>query len=189
MKTPVSVVVRHAPSGLTWPDAGDHVELWDNLLLLGLGLVLGFAALAFGTTEPWSEFILECGAAALFLLWAVRQVVGGELELRPSPLYFPTLAFALLVAAQLGFGISVYRYATVQECFRYLAYGMLRFVAIQCFHSRQQIQRFLLGMSVFGTLLAVFAILQDLTSNGKLYWVRPPMVKAWAIFQYVINPS
>ena len=185
VKTPVSVVVRHAPSGLTWPDAENRVELWDNLLMLGLGSVLGFAALAFGTTEPWSEFILECGAAALFLLWAARQVVEGALQLRPSPLYFPTLAFALLVAVQLVFGISVYRYATVQETFRQLAYGLLMFVAIQCFHSRQQIQRFLFGMSVFGFLLAVFAILQDLTSNGKLYWVRPPMVKAWAYGPYV----
>jgi O-antigen ligase len=185
VKSPVSVVVRHAPSGLTWPEAEDRVGWWDHLLTLGLGGVLAFAALAFGTTEPWSEFILECGAAALFLLWAARQVVAGELELRPSPLYLPTLAFALLVGTQLVAGISVYRYATVQETFRYLAYGLLMFVAIQSFRSRQQIQRFLFGMSVFGFLLALFAILQDITSNGKLYWIRPPIVKAWYYGPYV----
>jgi O-antigen ligase len=184
VRTPVSVVVG-APSSLTWPEASDRAPLWDRLLLLGLGIVLGFAALAFGTTEPWSELILECAAAGLFLLWAARQVVQGAIEVRPSPLYLPALAFALLVAVQLVTGISVYRYATLQEAIRYLAYGLLMFVAIQCFRNRQQIQGFLTGMTIFGTLLAVFGIIQDFTSNGKIYWIRRPQFTAWGFGSYV----
>ena len=164
MRTPVSVV-DGTSSSLTWPEASDRAPLWNRLLLLGLGIVIGFAVLAFGTTEPWSELILECAAAALFLLWAARQMVQGAIEVRPSPLYLPALAFALLVAVQLVTGISVYRYATLQEAIRYLAYGLLMFVAIQCFHSRQQIHGFLIGMTIFGTLLAVFGIVQDFTAN------------------------
>ena len=185
MKTPVSVLVGHKPSSLTWPHTQDRADVWDHLLVLGLGLVLALAVLAFGATEPWSEFMLECGAAVLFALWAVRQFLAGEVRLRPSPLYLPALAFALLVCAQLALSISAYGYATRLEAYRYLAYGLLMFVAVQCFHSRQQIQRFLVGMTAFGFLLAGFAIVQDMTSNGKLYWVKQPLHTAWSYGPYV----
>ena len=185
MKTPVSVVVRHKPSGLTWPDTQDRADVWDHLLVLGLGLVLALAVLAFGATEPWSEFMLECGATALFALWAVQQFLAGEMRLRPSPLYLPVLAFALLVCAQLALGISAYGYATRLEAYRYVAYGLLMFVAVQGLHNRQQIQRFLFGMTTFGFLLAGFAIVQDLTSNGKIYWVKRPLHMAYFFGPYV----
>jgi O-antigen ligase len=184
VKTPVSVVVRHTSATLSRAEAGDHAALWDSLLLLGLGMVIAFSMLAFGATEPWAELILECGAAALFLLWAARQATEGAIEVRPSPLYFPALAFALLVAVQLVTGISVYRYATLHEAMRYLAYGMLMFVAIQCFRSRGQIQRFLTGMTIFGALLALFGMVQDFTSNGKLYWIRRPQFVSWSFGPY-----
>lgn len=184
MKTPVSVLVGTS-SSMTWQEARDRSPLWDRLLLLGLGVVIAFAVLAFGTTEPWSELILQCAAAGLFLLWATRQVVEGAIEVRPSPLYLPALAFALLVGLQLVIGIPVYRYATLQEAIRYLAYGLLMFVAIQCFHSRQQIHGFLTGMTIFGTMLAVFGIIQDFTANGKIYWIWRPQFTAWGFGSYV----
>ncbi len=184
MKMPVSVM-DGTSSSLTWPEASDRASWWNRLLLLGLGIAIAFAVLAFGTTEPWSELVLECAAAALFLLWAARQVVQGAVEVRPSPLYLPALAFALLVAVQLVTGISAYRYATLQEAIRYLAYGLLMFVAIQCFQSRQQIHGFLTGMTIFGTMLAVFGIVQDFTANGKIYWIRRPQFTAWGFGPYV----
>ena len=185
MKTSVSSMVRHKPSGLRWPDTDDDAQVWDHLLLLGLGLVLATAVLAFGSTEPWSEFMLECGAAVLFALWVVRQLLAGEMKLQPSPLYLPALAFALLVAAQLALGISAYGYATRQEAYRYLAYGLLMFVAVQCFHSRQQIQRFVFGMTLFGFLLAGFAIIQDMTSKGTIYWVIRPQRMTYGYGPYL----
>lgn len=185
MKTPVSVMVRHKPSGLQWPDTDDRAGLWDHLLLLGLGLVLATAVLAFGSTEPWSEFMLECGAGGLFALWVVRQLLAGEVKLQPSPLYLPALAFALLVAAQLVLGIPAYAYATRLEAYRYLGYGLLMFVAIQCFHSRQQIQRFVFGMTLFGFLLAGFAIVQDMTSKGTIYWVIRPQRMTYGYGPYL----
>lgn len=182
--TQVSVVVRQASTRSTWPDS-DQSTVWDKVLLAGLGMVLVFSVLLFGSTEPWSEFILQCGAATLFLLWAVRRVVDGSLELRSSPLYLPVLAFAVLVAVQLLAGVSAYPYATLQESLRYLAYGLLMFVATQCFRNREQVQRFVSGMSFFGFLLAVFAIVQGMTWNGKLYWVRQPRFSAWSYGPYV----
>ena len=184
MRAPVSVIAG-ATSRLSLPQASDRASWWNRLLVTGLGIVLAFAVLAFGSTEPWSEFVLECAAAGLFLLWAASQLAQGNLEIRPSPLYLPALAFALLVAVQLVSGISAYRYATLQEAIRYLAYGMLMFVAVQCFRSRQQIHGFLTGMTIFGTLLAVFGILQDFTSNGKIYWIRQPQFAAWGFGPYV----
>ncbi len=185
MKTPAPVLPRRRNSSFGWEKTAERGVVWDYALVAGLGAVLAAAALAFGATEPWSEYMLECGAAGLFGLWAARQLLAGEVRIRPSPLYLPALGFAALVAAQLAFGMAAYGYATWQEALRYLAYGLLMFVAAQVFHSREQIQRFLVGMTSFGFLLAGFAMVQDMTSNGKIYWVKQPLRRAWGYGPYL----
>src|SRR5579872_904688 len=84
-----------------------------SALVFGLCALLFFAVLSFGAVEVWSVSILEAGLAVLFLTWAVRQVMAGELKVQASPLYAPAVLFAAVVAAQLGFGITAYRYATL----------------------------------------------------------------------------
>ena len=88
-----------------------------SALVIGICALLFFAALSFGAVEEWSVSILEAGLAVLFLTWAVRQVMAGELKVQASPLYAPAFLFAAVVAAQLGFGISAYRYATLMASF------------------------------------------------------------------------
>src|SRR5579863_8080861 len=70
--------------------------------------LLFFAVLAFGAVETWSASILEAGLALLFLAWVARQVISGELKIAANPLYAPAFLFAVVVAAQLGFGITAY---------------------------------------------------------------------------------
>jgi O-antigen ligase len=157
----------------------------DHALFAGFCAVLLFGPLAFGAVEAWSVFALQAGAALLLLLWAARHIAAGRLSVPYNPLYAPMLLLGVIVAAQLLFGLSAYRYATWTESLRYLAYALLVLVAAQVLGSREGMKRFALVLSVFGFLVALFAIVQDLAPNGKLYWVRQPRVAGWMFGPYV----
>lgn len=181
---PISVVVRHARSSVQW-QSSEQSSVWQIAQLATLGTILATAVLLFGSTEPWSGFVLQVGAVILFLVWVGSRIAAGSVSFQPSPLYLPVGAFAVLIGLQLVSGISVYRYATMQEAQQYCAYGMILFVAIQTFRRRENIQRFVTGMSIFGFLLAAFGIIQGLTWNGKLYWLRQPRFSSWSYGPYV----
>ncbi len=141
-------------------------------VLFGICALLFFAVLCFGAVEVWSLSIVEAGLGLLLLAWAARQVMAGEVKIEASPLYAPSFLFAAVVAAQLGFGITAYRYATLVACFEYLAYGILLFLTIQNVSGERSAKVILWALTLFGFALAVFAIAQDLTWNGKIYWLR-----------------
>lgn len=134
--------------------------------------LLFFAVLSFGAVEEWSVSILEAGLALLFLAWAGRQVISRELKIQASPLYPPAVLFAAVVGAQVAFGITAYRYATLTAGLEYLAYGILLLLTIQSLTGERSARLILWALTLFGFGLAVFAITQDLTSNGKIYWLR-----------------
>lgn len=143
-----------------------------SFVVFGICALLFFAVLSFGAVETWSASILETGMALLFLAWGVRQAIAGELRIQPSPLYAPAVLFAAVVAVQLGFGITAYRYATLTASLEYLAYGILLFLTIQGLTGERSAKAILGVLTLFGFAVAVFAIAQDLTSNGKIYWLR-----------------
>ena len=58
---------------------------------IGICVLVAFAVLAHGAVEPWSEAVLEVGAAALLLLWTWRASVGGEFKVVWNPLLWPLL--------------------------------------------------------------------------------------------------
>src|SRR5579862_474470 len=102
-----------------------------SLVLYGTFGLLLFGPLAFGAVEPWAIFLVEAGAAVLFLLWLCQQSLQGEIKARGNPLFAPMATFALLVAAQLIFRISSYPHETISLALLYLAYGVLCFLASQ----------------------------------------------------------
>ncbi len=143
-----------------------------SAVLFGICALLFFAVLCFGAVEVWSLSILEAGLGLLLLAWAAGQVMASEVRIQASPLYAPSFLFAAVVAVQLGFGITAYRYATLVTCFEYLGYGILLFLTIQSLTGERSAKVVLLALTLFGFGLAIFAIAQDLTWNGKIYWLR-----------------
>jgi O-antigen ligase len=144
------------------------------VLVLSLCAVLIFAVLAFGAVDEWSTFTLEAGAAALFLTWAGKQLVSGRLKLSRNPLYLPTVLFFGLILAQIALRRSAYGYVTKYEALHYVAYGVLLLIAAECVRHEDTRRMFTLIMIVFGALYAFFALAQQLTSNGKIYWIHSP---------------
>lgn len=157
----------------------------DAVVTYGILGLLIFAPLAFGAVEPWSIFVLQVGAVLLFLVWAIGQRSAEEIRVHWNPLFAPALAFAALVGIQFASGRSAYRAATSAALLLYACYGILGFLLIQCLRRRKQIENFALGLSILGTAIALFAVVQDFTSNGKLYWLRTPSNGGWIFGPYV----
>jgi O-antigen ligase len=157
----------------------------DPVVLYGVFGLLLFAPLAFGTTEAWSIFVLEAGAALLLVLWTIRQVASGELSVSGNPLFAPMLMFAFLVGLQLATGRTAYRYETFSAAMLYCAYAILCFLAVQDLRRTAQVQKLAATFSLYGFLLASFALLQGLSSTTKLYWLRTPRTGGWIYGPYV----
>ena len=156
----------------------------SSLLLFGLCVLLCYGPLAFGAVEDWAVFGLEAGVCLLVFAWTATQVFADRPIVRRSPLFWPALAFACLVAAQLVFHTTIYPYETKYELLEYLAYAGVLFLAVQILH-REALRTFAEVMTGFGFLVAVLAIAQDLSSGGKLYWVRTPSHGGWIFGPYV----
>ena len=181
MRAPLLVAAR--------PDPGSDPQAipspLDSVLFYGVFGLLLFGPLAFGAVEAWSMFLMEAGAAALFMVWLVRQVTSGEVRIQGSPLFAPMLVFAGLIAIQLFTHRTSYRYETLSSLWLYCAYGVLCFLAVQCFRKTSQVR--ILGRIVclYGFGVAFFALMQGVDPNGKLYWMRTPRLGGWVYGPYV----
>ena len=157
----------------------------ETVLLYGIFGLLLFGPVAFGAVEPWSIFVVEAGATALFLLWIGRQVLDSEMKVRWNPLFLPMGIFGLLIVSQLIFRGTAYPHDTVSVALLYVAYAMLCFLAGQTLLRGAQARSLTLIFSVYGAALAGFSLLQGISSNGKLYWIRQPRMVGWIYGPYV----
>ena len=141
-------------------------------LRAGICALATFAVLAHGAVEPWSEAVLEIGAAVLLLIWAGNVMMDGELKLIWNPLLWPLLGFWLVAALQLAIGITAVPFLTRIELLKYSALLALFFLFVQSHRTRTQWRNFVWFLLSLGFAVSLFAILQHFTFNGKLYWVR-----------------
>jgi len=141
-------------------------------LRVGICMLVTFAVLAHGAVEPWSEAVLEVGAAVLLLLWVWQVSVGGEFKVVWNPLLWPLLGLWGVVALQLAAGITVYPFLTRIELLKYTALLALFFLCVQSYRTLEHWHGFVWFLLILGFTVSLFAILQHFTFNGKLYWVR-----------------
>jgi len=157
----------------------------DSVVLYGVVSLLLFGPLAAGAVRPWAIFVLEMSAALLFALWVLRQASSGVVQFTGNPLFPPIIVFAALVVLQLVTGATTYRYQTFSLALLYCAYGLFCFLVVQCLRSTTQIKTLAFIFSAYGLVVAMFALVQSMTSNGKLYWLRTPRFGGWIYGPYV----
>jgi len=162
-----------------------HTSLADHALLYGMFGLLLFGPLAFGAVESWSIWIMQVGAGLLFAVWTARQVAAGELEIMGNPLFAPMLLFAGLILWQLATGQTAYRADTSSSALLYCTYGLLCFLSVQCLRKTSQVKVLAWIFSGYGFTVAIFALMQGIASNGKLYWLRTPQSDGWIYGPYV----
>jgi len=160
-------------------------EILQWVLALGLCSLLIFAVLAFGAVDEWSTFVFEAGAAALFLVWAGKQVVSRQLKLSKNPLHLPALLFFGLILAQVGLRRSAYGYVTEYEALQYISYGIVLLIGAECIKEEEARKIFAFVMIFFGAGYAFFALVQELTANGKIFWVHSPQFHGSIYGSYV----
>jgi O-antigen ligase len=176
---PLSLTTESSPVRRSSSSVLDAV-LWNGVL----GLLL-FGPLAFGAVEAWSTSMVQVGAGVLLALWAVQQAAAGELEILGSPLFLPMLLFAGLILWQLATGQTAYRAETFSAALLYGGYGLLVFLVVQCLRRTSQVKALGWALSGYGFAIAMFALLQGIASNGKLYWFRTAQSGGWIYGPYV----
>jgi O-antigen ligase len=143
-----------------------------RFLRFGICALVVFAVAAHGGVEDWSRAVFETGAGLLFLAWAIWIFFNREEQPVLSPLLPPLAALSLVVLGQWFFRWTASPYNTRMELLLLLADLIVLFLAVQAFRTLEDWRGFVWFGMGFGFLVSLFAILQHLTSNGKLYWVR-----------------
>jgi O-antigen ligase len=142
-----------------------------KLQRVGIFALLVFGILSHGAVEDWARAVLEAGTGLLFLAWAVQAYLEDR-EIALSPLVPPLLALCLVALAQIVFHGTASPYHTRVELELTITYAILLFLASQAFRTADDWRGFVWFAMFFGFLVSIFAILQHLTFNGKLYWFR-----------------
>jgi O-antigen ligase len=143
-----------------------------KFLRVGICALVVFAVAAHGGVEDWARAVLETGAGLLFLAWSLWLYFNREEHSVLSPLLPPLAALSLIVLTQWFFHWSASPYNTRMELLLLLADLIVLFLAVQAFRTLEDWRGFVWFGMGFGFLVSLFAILQHLTSNGKLYWLR-----------------
>jgi O-antigen ligase len=174
-----------AAAGITEIHRREFSTKLEKILLYGIFGLLLFGPLAFGAVEPWSIFTVELGSIILFLFWIGKQAFDGQMNIRWNPIFLPMGVFGALIASQLIFRITAYPHDTASLALIYIAYATLCFLAGQTLVRGKQARSLALIFSVYGTAVACFALLQGISPNGKLYWLRQPRMGGWIYGPYV----
>lgn len=143
-----------------------------TLIRIGICGLIAYAIFAFGAVDTVSVMILEIGAVALFVWWAVGVAIGKVGEIQWAPVLWPLAAIALIALLQLAAHITVYPYLTKLELMAFLSYLLILFLFLQSFRTARHWQIFAWFLICIGFLVSIFGIMQSLTFNDKIYWIR-----------------
>lgn len=139
---------------------------------IGICVLAAFSVFAHGVVEPWSEAVLETGAALLFVWWGVRFATGAVSAVRWNWLLAPVVGLWAYGVLQYSLRLTVAPFLTEIELLRFSALAILFFLAVQSFETLEHWRGFVWFLLVLGFLVSVLGILQYLTFNGKMYWFR-----------------
>jgi O-antigen ligase len=139
---------------------------------IGVCGLLAFSVFAHGVVEPWSEAVLEIGAAILFLWWGLLFARERVPRVRGHRLLWPMAAFWLLAAVQYRAGMTAVSFLTKIEVLKFSALALLFFLVVQAFETLEHWIAFAWFLLALGFAVSILGILQHFTFNGRLYWFR-----------------
>lgn len=143
-----------------------------TLIRIGICGLIAYAIFAFGAVDTVSVMILEIGAVALFVWWAVGVAIGKISEVQWAPVLWPLGGIAFIALLQLVARITVYPYLTKLELMAFFSYLLILFLFLQAFRTARHWQMFAWFLICVGFLVSIFGIMQSLTFNDKIYWIR-----------------
>ncbi len=156
-----------------------------KLLRIGLCLLFAFSVLALGTVEVWSESVLEIGAAALFLWWAIVVYGNSGAKVYWSPLNGPLLGLIGIGLLQLIFHETAYPFLTRTMLLKLSAYFLVLFLTAQAFRKRKNLGKLAWFVIAFCFAVSLFAIIQHFTSGAEIYWMSDLKIEGDPFGPYV----
>lgn len=145
----------------------------ESFIFTDLMVTAIFAVLAYGTVEPWSLALFELNALLVAVLLAIRFVFQPKTDWGNWRIALPLAVWLLLSAAQIAFSLTLDRQATKEASVKLLALTVYFLAALVTLRTSERRKIAMVTLTVFGFAVSLFAILQRLTYNGKMYWVRP----------------
>lgn len=146
----------------------------ESFIFADLLATVMLAVLAYGTVEPWSLALFELNALLLAVLLAVRFTFDSQSGFGPWRLALPLLVLTGLAFVQSFMpSLSLDHHATKETAIKLFALAIYLIAALHTLRSSERRKKVLVALAVFGFVVSLFAILQRLTYNGKMYWVRP----------------
>lgn len=143
-----------------------------KFLRVGICALLVFGVAVHGGVEDWARTILEIGSALLLVAWAARIYLFREEQVVLSPLLLPMGVLSLIVLAQWIFHLTASTYDTRMGLLLLLADTIILFLTAQAFRTVADWKQFFWFAMFFGFVVCTFGVLQHLTFNGKIYWIR-----------------
>lgn len=165
--------------------------LWSRFIILALCLAMVLSTLAYGTVHPWSLAFFQAGAAIIVVLWCIDAWRSQTLRISRNALQWPLAGLFLYGLVQLlplgsagaaGNALSVAPvkslsldpYSTQLALVQVLAL-LIYFAATLAFtDSPRRLRLLVRTITIFGFLLAIFALIQYFSDPSKIYWVREP---------------
>lgn len=139
---------------------------------IGICTLAAFSVFAHGVVEPWSEAVLEGGAALLFAWWGLRFARGAVYNVRWNSILAPVAGLWTFGVLQYVLHLTVAPFLTQLELMRFSALAILLFLAVQSFETLEHWRGFVWFLLALGFSVSLFGILQYFTFNGKMYWFR-----------------
>ena len=146
------------------------MRMFPAVTACGASLLICGGLLTLFVAARWPASVLEAGlliqAAALLVWGALRDV-----PLRRPAVLLPVACTACWSALQLVLGVTAAPWPTGEKTLEYVAVFAALALLAQVVSDPVWCKRLVDGLLVFGTLLAVVALLQLLTSQGKAFWL------------------
>lgn len=138
------------------------------VMYIVLAILLAFGILTLWIPAVWPVAAFEIGVFAL-AAWAVCRI-----RRQPPIFAYPLIPYSFAVAVglfQLFSHRTVYSFATTQSLVQWLTFLCVFFVATAAFREERSLLHFREGLLWFGGVVALVAILQTFTGEGKIFWL------------------
>jgi len=180
---------------------GGWDKLESKIVIIASGIII-FSILSFGAVEIWSSAIMKASVFTLMIIYLIWGRTDTPLQISKEEKYMIVALFGFLVYVVVQMipfpsiilkylspesfniysyyttdkdptmSISLYAYKTGIEFLMMLTYSLFFIVLAFSIKDMSTLQRMLKILVYFGFGLAIFAIIQKATWNGKLYWLR-----------------
>src|SRR5215472_7337670 len=159
----------------------------DKVIAIGFLAAVVFSALAYGTVEPWSVAGFQAIILVLTLLWGIKAVKDGRVAVAVPATALPlfailivglvqSLAFTNAAGTRVSLSMDVEATRSAVAVLAFLTLSFL--IAANFFGTSTRMRTLADFLVVFGFAMAIFALVQHFTWNGRFYWIRPNHVSA-----------